>query len=231
MFGAPEAPAIMGDDRGAHLKPAHTDPSNDAASLTKLALRLEYGTVAWNVGEAFLTIALGAIASSLALIGFGTVSIVEVFASVVVVWHLRPTRNAVLEGRTARAHRLVAIAFGVLALTLLAASARDLVVGRRPDESPWGIAYLAVTALVMFGLALAKRRVARRLESSPLDAEATMTFLDGILSTSTMLGLLLNAVLGWWWADPAAALLVGFAAAREAKENWEESMVEQPGET
>jgi divalent metal cation (Fe/Co/Zn/Cd) transporter len=193
------------------------------AGLTRLALRLEYGTVAWNIGEAFLTIALGAIASSLALIGFGTVSVVEVFASVVVVWHLRPARNGLESGRTARAHRLVAIAFGVLALTLLVASTRDFLIGRRPDESPWGIAYLAVTAFVMFGLALAKRRVARRLGSSPLEAEAAMTFLDGVLSTATMLGLLLNATLGWWWADPAAALVVAFAAVGEARENWQEA--------
>ncbi len=213
----------MPSDGGADLTGHDTDISHDASRLTRLALRLEYATVGWNVGEAFLTIALGAVASSLALIGFGTVSIVEVFASVVVVWHLRPSSHG-HGGRTARAHRLVAIAFAVLALALFAVSTRDLVVGRRPDESPWGIAYLAVTAVVMFGLAFAKRRIATQLRSTPLEAEATMTFLDGILSTSTMLGLLLNATLGWWWADPAAALVVSFAAANEARENWAEAI-------
>jgi divalent metal cation (Fe/Co/Zn/Cd) transporter len=184
------------------------------------ALRLEYATIGWNVGEAFLTIALGAIASSLALIGFGTVSVVEVFASGVVVWHLMPGHAAVDSARTSRAHRLVAIAFGVLATVLMVAGLHDLVTGRRPDESPWGIAYLALTALIMFGLAISKRRIAIRLDSSPLRSEATMTFLDGVLSTTTMLGLALNAVAGWWWADPAAALVVAAAAAREAWENW-----------
>jgi divalent metal cation (Fe/Co/Zn/Cd) transporter len=191
--------------------------------LHRVALRLEYATIGWNVGEAFLTIALGAIASSLALIGFGTVSVVEVFASAVVVWHLMPGYAAVDSARTARAHRLVAIAFAVLASVLAVASVRDLVAGRRPDESPWGIAYLALTALIMFGLAISKHRIAARLDSSPLRSEATMTFLDGALSTATMLGLALNAALDWWWADPAAALVVAAAAANEARENWLEA--------
>ena len=196
---------------------------SEASRYRALALRLEYATVGWNVGEAVLTIALGAIASSLALIGFGTVSVVEVFASVVIVWHLRPNGRRPEAERTARAHRLVAVAFAILSVTLLIVSTRDIVTGRRPDESFWGIVYLAVTALVMFGLSVAKRRVAERIDSSPLAAEASMTFLDGILSSATMLGLLLNATLGWWWADPAAAFLVGLAAATEAKENWEEA--------
>lgn len=195
----------------------------EASRYRSLALRLEYATVGWNVGEAFLTIALGAIASSLALIGFGTVSVVEVFASVVIVWHLRPNGRRPDTERTARAHRLVGTAFAILSITLLVVSTRDIVTGRRPDESFWGIVYLAVTALVMFGLSIAKRRVAARIDSSPLAAEASMTFLDGVLSTATMVGLLLNATLGWWWADPAAAFLVGIAAASEARENWEQA--------
>lgn len=193
------------------------------AYYQRRALQLEYGTIGWNVGEAVLTISLGAVASSLALIGFGTVSVIEVFASAVVVWHLRPSHSGAAVARTVRAHRLVAIAFAALTAAVSIAAIRDLVTGRRPDESPWGIAYLAVTALVMFGLAIAKRRVADRLDSSPLRSEAAMTYLDGALSTATMLGLLLNAVAGWWWADPSAALIVGLAAAREAWENWEEA--------
>jgi divalent metal cation (Fe/Co/Zn/Cd) transporter len=203
-------------------EPAPTDVER-RTRLQRTALQLEYGTIGWNVGEAVLTISLGAIASSLALIGFGTVSVIEVFASAVVVWHLRPSHSEAVAARTARAHRLVAIAFAALTAAVSVAAIRDLVTGRRPDESPWGIAYLAMTALVMFGLAIAKRRVADRLDSSPLRSEAAMTFLDGALSTATMLGLLLNAVAGWWWADPSAALIVGLAAAREAWENWEEA--------
>jgi divalent metal cation (Fe/Co/Zn/Cd) transporter len=95
--------------------------------------------------------------------------------------------------------------------------------GRRPGESFWGIAYLAVTVVVMFTLAALKRRVANRLDSAPLRSEATMSFLDGVLAAATLTGLALNAGLGWWWADPAAALVVTVAAVNEARENWLEA--------
>ena len=115
------------------------------------------------------------------------------------------------------------MAFAVLAVALVSLSIRDLLTQRQPDESPWGVAYLAVTALVMFALARSKHRLADRLDSAPLRSEASMTFLDGMLSAGTMLGLALNALLGWWWADPLAALMVGLVAANEARENWEEA--------
>jgi hypothetical protein len=125
--------------------------------------------------------------------------------------------------RTARALRLTAGAFGALAVALMAFAIRDLATGREAGESILGIAYLAITAVVMFGLAIAKRRTADALGSAPLRSEAAMTFLDGVLSTVTLIGLALNAFVGWWWADPLAALLVGIAAAREAQEVWSEA--------
>lgn len=191
-------------------------------SLERRALLLEYATIAWNVGEAVLTIILGSVAGSLALISFGTVSVVEVFASSVVVWHFRSegVDNAT---RTTRALRLIAAAFIALAVALAVAAINDLASGRRAGESPWGIAYLAVTALVMFSLANLKRRTASYLGSAPLMSEATVTFLDGVLSTTTLAGLALNAYVGWWWADPLAGLLVAVAAANEARETWEEA--------
>jgi divalent metal cation (Fe/Co/Zn/Cd) transporter len=198
-----------------------TAPPGDRARLQRLALRLEYGTIAWNVGEAVLTLALGAVASSLALIGFGAVSVVELFASLVVVWHLVPGHEADHPHRTRLALRLVGVAFGVLAIALALVAISDLTGGRRPDESPWGIAYLVLAALVMFGLARVKRTTAEKLDSEPLRSEATMTLLDGFLATATLIGLALNAVAGWWWADPGAALIVAVAAANEARENWE----------
>lgn len=187
------------------------------------ALRLEYATIAWNIGEAFLTIALGAAAASLALIGFGTVSVIEVFASAIVVWHLLPGHEGNDPDRTRVALRLTSAAFGLLAVTLATMAIRDLATGRVAGESPWGIAYLAVTALVMLGLALMKRRTAAALDSAPLRAEAQMTFLDAVLSTATLVGLALNAYVGWWWADPLAALLVAVAAATGARGNWREA--------
>ena len=198
-----------------------SDPSR--TDLNRKALQLEYATIGWNIGEAVLTIGLGIAAGSLALIGFGSDSIIEIFASLVVVWHLIPGHEYDHPERTALALRLVAVAFAILAVALVSLSIRDLLTQRQPDESPWGVAYLAVTALVMFALARSKHRLADRLESAPLRSEASMTFLDGMLSAGTMLGLALNALLGWWWADPAAALLVGLVAGNEARENWEEA--------
>ncbi len=195
-----------------------TDPSA-RAGLQRRALLFEYATIAWNLGEAVLTIGLGIAAGSLALVGFGTDSIIEVFASSVVVWHVRPGHEFDRPERTRLALRLVAVAFALLAAILAVVAIRDLVTGRRAGESPVGIAYLAITAVVMFVLAAAKRRLAVRLDSAPLRSEASMTFLDGILSTATLTGLALNATMGWWWADPAAALVVAVAAANEAREN------------
>ncbi len=209
---------------------ARTDPpqdpagkASDRAGLQRRALRLEYATIAWNVGEAVLTITLGVLAGSLALIGFGTDSIIELFASSVVVWHLAPRHAVDRPERTRRALRLVAVAFAALAVVLMLVSVRDLVVGRRPGESLFGIVYLAATAVVMFGLAVAKRRTADRLDSAPLRSEAAVTLLDGALAAATMIGLTMNSWLEWWWADPAAALVVGVAAATEARETWREA--------
>lgn len=197
-------------------------PTDTIAALQTRALRLEYATIAWNVGEAVLTIALGAVAGSVALIGFGAVSVVEVFASSVVIWHLRKTRDEVTNV-TGLALRLIALAFAVLAIALLAVALRDLASGRRAGESHFGIGYLAMTAMVMFGLAVAKRRVATALGSEPLASEATVTLLDGVLSVSTLAGLALNAYLGWWWADPVAGMVVAVFALNEGRESLEEA--------
>jgi divalent metal cation (Fe/Co/Zn/Cd) transporter len=190
--------------------------------LQHLAIRLEYGTIVWNLGEAVLTIGLGVAAGSLALIAFGTDSIIEMFASGVVVWHERKEGPSEAR-RTSRALRLVAGAFIALAVVLGTVAVRDLVTARRAEESIPGIVYLAFTACVMFGLAIWKRRVATALGSAPLRSEAKLTFLDGILSVLTLSGLALNAVFGLWWADPAAAVFVALAAANEGLENLREA--------
>ncbi|HSL12040.1 MAG TPA: cation transporter [Actinomycetota bacterium] len=198
--------------------------------LQRLAIRLEYGTIVWNLGEAVLTIAFGIAAGSLALVAFGTDSIIEVFASGVVVWHEREEGPAEA-ARSSRALRLVAAAFVALAIVLGSVAARDIITGRRADGSVAGIVYLTMAACVMFGLAIWKRRVATRLGSAPLRSEAALTFLDGILSVMTLTGLALNAVFGLWWADPAAALIVALAAANEGRESLREArMIAGEGE-
>lgn len=191
--------------------------------LQKRALFLEYATIGWNIGEAVFTITIGIIAGSLALIGFGSDSIIEVFASSVVVWHVRPGHDVDHPERTRKALRLVAVAFALLGAVLAVVSIRDLITGRQAGHSMAGIIYLAITAVVMFGLAVAKRRLATKLDSAPLRSEASLTFLDGVLSTLTLIGLSLNAVLDWAWADPAAALIVAVAAFNEAYANWIEA--------
>ncbi len=199
------------------------------STLQRRALWLEYATIAWNVGEVALTLTLGLAAGSLALIGFGSDSLIEVFASSVVVWHVRPRHTHDDPRRTRLALRMVALAFLVLALVLAVAASRALIEHEVADHSIPGIIYLGVTAVVMFELAVAKRRTAKLLDSAPLRSEAAMTFLDGVLSTTTLIGLALNAFAGWGWADPAAGLVVAVAAMREARENWLESDMFVPG--
>ena len=173
--------------------------------------------------EVVVTISLGVRAGSLALIAFGLDSVVEIFASTVVIRSLHDQRADPGDRRGHRALRLIAVAFWVLAAFLIAISVRGLIRGDRPDSSPLGIAYLAITAFIMFGLARLKRITAKDMMSEPLQAEAAMTFLDGCLSTGILIALVLNTALGWWWADAAAALLVAGFAVNEGLARWRES--------
>ena len=197
--------------------------TDDRARMWRLGLWLEYGTIGWNVVEAGLTIGLGIAAGSLALIGFGADSIIEVFASSVIVWHLRPGHEEDSPERTSLALRIVGYAFAALALALATFAIRDLVTGRQPDESVWGAIYLVSAAVVMSALGWLKHRVARRIDSAPLASEATLTVLDGFLAAGTAVGLGLNILFGWWWADPLTALVVAVICVSEARENLEES--------
>jgi divalent metal cation (Fe/Co/Zn/Cd) transporter len=195
-----------------------TDPS--AARLRRAALRLEWGTNVWNVMEVFVTVSLGFAAGSLALIAFGLDSLIEVFASTVVIWHLRDATPDPDDRRTHRALRLIAVAFYALSIYLIVASTRSLALGEKAGTSSLGIVYMALTACVMFGLAYWKHRIARRLRSEPLDREAHITFLDSALSVGILAALVANPLLGWWWADAAAALGIGLYAAREGRRSW-----------
>ena len=176
------------------------------------ALRLEYLTVGWNSIEVFVTIGLGVASGSLALVAFGLDSLIEIFASAVVLWHLRGDGDGV---QTRRAMGLVALAFFGLAAILIVAAGEGLASGREADQSPLGIGYLAVTAVVMFTLSWRKRLLGASLENHPLEHEARITFLDGMLATGVLLALVANVAFGAWWADPIAAALVGLAAIPE----------------
>ncbi len=191
--------------------------------LRRRGLRLEWATNGWNAMEVVVTITLGIQAGSLALIAFGLDSVVEIFASTVVIRNLRDDRHDPGDRRVHRSLRMIAVAFWVLAAFLVAASVRSLVLGDRPGNSPLGVAYLAITAVAMFGLAALKRMTARDLGSEPLQAEAALTFLDGCLSTGILTALVLNAWLGWWWTDAGAAIVVAGFSVAEGVGHWRES--------
>jgi divalent metal cation (Fe/Co/Zn/Cd) transporter len=173
--------------------------------------------------EVVVTISLGVQAGSLALIAFGLDSVVEIFASTVVIRNLRDDRHDPGDRRVHRSLRLIAVAFWFLAAFLIVMSARGLIRGDRPDSSPLGVAYLAITAVAMFGLARLKRVTADEMGSETVQAEAAMTFLDGCLSSGILAALVLNAWLGWWWTDGVAALLVAVFAISAGIEHWRES--------
>ena len=194
----------------------------DHERLLRRGIQLEWATTVWNTLEVFITISLGIAAKSLALVAFGLDSMIEVFASTVVIWHLREGRDPAPE-RTRLAFRLIASAFFTLSAFLLVASVRSLVIGTQPESSIRGIAYLAVTAVVMFTLASVKRRTARPIANGPLEAEAAMTFLDGWLCVCILSALAANTILGWWWADGLAALVIAGFAAREGASAWREA--------
>ena len=183
-------------------------------ALLRRGFALEYATLAWNVaGIVVLTIAAVS-ARSVALAGFGLDSLIEIGASVVVIWELSGTG----EDRQRRGLRLIGYSFSALALYLFVQSTLVLAAGYRPRHSVAGIAWTAVTAAVMFALATGKARTGRALDNPVLRTEGRVTTIDGILAVAVLLGLLLNAAFGWWQADPAAGYVLVYYALREVRE-------------
>jgi divalent metal cation (Fe/Co/Zn/Cd) transporter len=160
-----------------------------------------------------VVLALAAVqARSVALAGFGLDSLIEIGASTVVLWELADGAKE----RQHRAIRLIGVAFVALAVYLAVQSTVVLAVGYQPHRSVVGIAWTAVTAAVMFALALAKASTGTALDNPVLRTEGRVTAIDGILATAVLAGLVLNASLGWWWADPAAGYVLVYYGAREA---------------
>jgi divalent metal cation (Fe/Co/Zn/Cd) transporter len=195
-------------------------PSEPEERARRRALQLEWATNAWNAMEVVVTVTLGVMAGSLALIAFGLDSLVEVFASTVVIRHLEDTRPDPGDARTHRSLRLIAVAFFLLSGYLLVAGIRSLALAEPAASSPPGIAYMGVTACVMFALATAKRRLARTMGSEPLEREAQVTYLDSALSIGVLAALVANPLFGWWWADPVAACGIGVYAAYAGVSSW-----------
>jgi divalent metal cation (Fe/Co/Zn/Cd) transporter len=187
-------------------------PAIARADLLRRGRRLEHATLGWNV-IGIVVLAIGAItARSVALAGFGLDSLIEIGASTVVLWELAD----IAEQRTHRALRLIGSSFIALVVYLLVQSTLVLVVGFHPRHSMLGIVWTAVTAVAMFTLAAGKARTGAALNNSVLRTEGRVTLVDGILATAVLLGLVLNATAGWWWADPAAGYVLVYYGVREA---------------
>ena len=183
----------------------------------RTGLWLEYLTIGWCVVEAGISIWAGIAAGSIALIGFGLDSAIEIFAAFVVVWQLYGEN----EERKRVALRLIGVTFFLLAAYVLADAVRHLVMQVEAHESGVGIVVTAAAVVIMPLLAWGKWRVGKKLGNPVLVADGTESALCALFSGATLLGLVLNATLGWWWADPAAAIVIAVLAAKEGWEAWE----------
>lgn len=166
-----------------------------------------------------MSLAAGIVAGSIALIAFGIDSLIEIIAGGVIMWLFSGGRGASHRAER-RAQQLVAASFFILAAYVLFDAVRAIVGGERPETSWVGIGLAAVTIPVMVGLTAAKRRVGRRLGSGATVHEAEQNLVCTYLAVALLAGLLLNALLGWWWADPAAALVIAGVAFKEGVESW-----------
>ena len=177
------------------------------AESVQRGLNLEYVTVAWNVLEAAVALTAGAVAGSIALIGFGLDSVIEVSSGAILLWRLSCDRD--LERRELmerRARRLVGVTLLALAAYVAADSLFSLTRREAPERSVPGIVLAALSLIVMPLLARSKRKVAAAINSSALEADSRQTDICAYLSAIVLAGLLLNAAAGWWWADPVAGV-------------------------
>jgi divalent metal cation (Fe/Co/Zn/Cd) transporter len=196
-------------------------PENDPdrERLVARARLLARGGLVWHGIEAAVAIAAGAAAGSIALIAFGADSLIEALAGLIVLWRFAATR---VDSETAdrRAQQLIAVTFWLLATYVTVDATVALATGDHPATSPVGIGLAIVTLIAMPLLANAKASVAQRLDSSAARSESRQNLLCAYLSAALLVGLTLNAAFGWWWADPATALVIAAVAAREGRESW-----------
>jgi len=191
-----------------------TDSPADRDRLLRRGLWLEYVTLGWNVVGVGVLGAAALAAHSVALAGFGLDSLIEILASTVVVWQLTDTGGQ----RERTAMRIIGAAFFALAIYIAAQGLYVLVTGGPPAASPPGIAWTAITCGAMLALAFGKVRTGAALENQVLMTEGRVTLVDAYLAAAVLLGLVLNAALGWWWADPLAGFVIVFYG---VKEGWE----------
>jgi divalent metal cation (Fe/Co/Zn/Cd) transporter len=192
---------------------------SERASLVRRARALAAAALGWHAMEAAVALATGLAAGSISLLGFGADVGLEAFGGVIVLWRLSATR-APSERAERRAQRLLGASFGLLAAYIAVDALTMLNNGEHPDASPLGIALAIGALLLMPPLCAAKARVGLRLGSVAVVSEGRQNLLCAYLSRALFLGLAANAVLGWWWADPLAALAISFIALREGRRAW-----------
>jgi divalent metal cation (Fe/Co/Zn/Cd) transporter len=185
--------------------------------LGRRAQLLAAASVAYNIVEAVISITAGLVAGSVALVGFGLDSTVEVSSGLIILWQFR---HAMPEARERQALRLMALSFFALAGYITVESTRALLGGHDPDSSPVGIGLAIASLVVMPFLSVAQRRTGRALGSNAVVADSTQTLLCTYLSAVLLVGLALNATLGWSWADPLAALAIAGVAIKEGRDAW-----------
>lgn len=193
--------------------------STDTAMLTRRGLRLAWLIVVWDLIEGTIAITAGLGAGSLALFGFGIDSSIEVFAASVVIWQLRGGSTA----RQRPALKAIAATFFVLAAYVSVEAVRDLITADKAGESLIGIILNLVALAVMIPVALAQGRTGHALGNPVLVAQSKETWLSNYLSITVLASLALNTTIGWWWADPIAALAIAAVALREGTEAWKEA--------
>jgi divalent metal cation (Fe/Co/Zn/Cd) transporter len=191
-----------------------------AASLLRRGLWLEYATLSWNVVGTFIILTAAVRAGSAALAGFGLDSAIEIFASVVVVWQLKGLE----QGRERLALKLIGTAFILLAVYVFMQSVWTLLTNAHPSPSPLGIIWLGVTCAVMLLLAWGKLVTGRQLGNLVLVTEARVTLIDAALAGAVLIGVGLNALFGWWWADPLAGLVIVYYGVTEGRAAWRHSV-------
>lgn len=169
---------------------------------------LEYLTIGWNLLEGIISIGTGLWAGSIALVGFGFDSLIEVSSGAVLVWRLRLDEPERRKRAERIALKIIGISFLLLAAYVCFHAAKSLIKHEPPESSYTGIAIAALSLMVMPLLARAKRRVAAELNSRAMKADSRQTDLCAYLSAILLVGLVLNALFGWWWADPVAALVM-----------------------
>ena len=179
--------------------------------LLKKALKYEYLTIAWNVLEGIICVAIGLVSGSVVLVAYGLESGVEVFASSVVVWDLKGKKN----GRTHIALKLIGIAYLVVSAYIFIDASLSLLAGHHPEKTSIGIIFIILTVFVMATLGLIKRDIGTKMKSETVLADAKFTLIDGALAGTVLVGLAFNFLLGWWWVDQAMALFLSGVAFRE----------------